>query len=90
VTERDKYRDNDDMRDPTEDRVGTDPDTKAEARGDAREAIGNTKRETAADPTGPDGNDRTRQRPRPDSYDADLARDNQPESDRRDGKITES
>jgi hypothetical protein len=63
---RDKYRDNDDMRDPlaADERTGTDPDTKAEARGDARENIGNTSRGTAADPTGPEGNDRTR---RPDS-----------------------
>jgi len=61
---RDKYRDNDDMRDPlpAEERSGTDPDTKAEARGDARENIGNTARGTAADPTGPEGNDRTRRR----------------------------
>jgi hypothetical protein len=90
VTDRDKYRDNDDMRDPAEDRVGTDPDTKAEGRGDAREAVGNTKRGTAADPTGPDGNDKTRHRPRPDVYDSDLARDNQAQSDRRDSEITES
>ena len=75
MTDRDKYRDNDDMRDPAEARVGTDPDTNAEARGDAREATGNTKRGTAADPIGPDGNDKTRHRPRPDAYDGDLARD---------------
>jgi hypothetical protein len=90
MTDRDKYRDNDDMRDPAEDRAGTDPDTKAEARGDAREATGNTRRETAADPTGPDGNDKTRHRPRPDIYDGDLARDNRAQSDRRDDEITES
>jgi hypothetical protein len=61
---RDKYRDNDDMRDPlaADERGGTDPDTKAEARGDARENIGNTARGTAADPTGPEGNDRTKRR----------------------------
>jgi hypothetical protein len=58
--DRDKYRDNDDVRDPTppEDRMETNPDTKSEARGDARENIGNTARGTAADPTGPEGNDR--------------------------------
>lgn len=59
---RDGYRDNDDMREPlaADERSGTDPDTKAEARGDARENIGNTARGTAADPTGPEGNDKTR------------------------------
>ena len=64
---RDKYRDNDDMRDPllADERAGTDPDTKSEARGDARESIGNTARGTAADPTGPEGNDRTRRRETP-------------------------
>jgi hypothetical protein len=41
---RDRYRDNDDVRDPLEpdERVGTSPDTKNEARGDARENVGNT------------------------------------------------
>ena len=90
MTDRDKYRDNDDMRGPTEHRVEADPDTKAEARGNAREAVGNSSRGTAADPTGPDGNDKTRQRPRADGYDADLARDNSAESDRRDEEITEN
>jgi hypothetical protein len=79
VTDRDKYRDNDDMRDPLEDRAGTKPDTKAEARGDAREDVGNTARGTAADPTGPEGNDKTRNRPRPDAFDADLEGDNRRE-----------
>ena len=72
MTNRDKYRDNDDVRDPipAEDRAGTKPDSKGEARGDARENVGNTARGTAADPTGPEGNDdRAR---RPDSYDAAL------------------
>jgi hypothetical protein len=78
------------MRDPARDRAGTHPDTKAEARGDAREAVGNTSRDTAADPTGPEGNDKTRHRPRPDEYDADLARDNRAKSGRRDDEITES
>jgi hypothetical protein len=90
VTDRDKYRDNDDMRAPTEDRVGTDPDTKAEARGDARDAVGNTARETAADPTGPDGNDRTRHRPRPDAYDRDLERDNRAQSNPQNDEISDS
>ncbi len=74
---RDRYRDNDDTREPLEGdaRTGGRSDTKAEARGDAREAIGNTARGTDADPTGPEGNDRTRNRPQPDSYDDDLASD---------------
>jgi hypothetical protein len=76
VADRDKYLDNDDVRDPVQDGAGTDPDTKSEARGDAREAVGKTARDTDADPTGPEGNDRTRRRPRPDGYDADLERDN--------------
>jgi hypothetical protein len=61
---RDKYRDNDDTRDPLsgDERVGINPDSKSEARGDAREAIGNTARDTDANPTGPEGNDRTRLR----------------------------
>ena len=62
--DREKYRDNDDMKDPlpADDRAGTKPDTKSEARGDARETIGNTARGTDADPIGPEGNDRTRKR----------------------------
>jgi hypothetical protein len=90
MTDRDKYRDNDDARDPSTDRAGTDPDTKAEARGDAREAVGNTARDTAADPTGPEGNDRTRHRPRRDAYDGDLERDNQAQSNRRNDEISDS
>jgi hypothetical protein len=80
VTDRDKYRDNDDVRDPLQDRAGTDPDTKSEARGDAREAVGNTARDTDAHPTGPEGNDRTRNRPRRDSFDDDLEQDNRAKS----------
>ena len=78
MADRDKYRDNDDVRAPLEgdDRSGTNPDTKAEARGDARENVGNHSRGTAADPTGPEGNDRTRGRPQRDDFDADLDRDN--------------
>lgn len=73
-TNRDRYRDNDDVRRPLEpdERVGVHPDTKSEARGDAREAVGNTKRDTDANPTGPEGNDKTRHRPRRDAFDDDL------------------
>jgi hypothetical protein len=61
---RDKYRDNDDVRDPVDirDRNETSPDTKTEARGDARENVGNHSRGTDANPTGPEGNDRTHNR----------------------------
>ena len=43
-SDRDRYRDNDDVRDPlaADERMGTSPDTKNEARGDARENVGNT------------------------------------------------
>ena len=62
--DRDKYRDNDDMRDPNtpHQRSDTKPDTKTEARGDARETVGRNARGTDVNPTGPEGNDRTRQR----------------------------
>jgi hypothetical protein len=61
---RDKYRDGDDVRDPTpaEDRVDTESDSKSEARGPARENVGRTARGTASNPTGPEGNDKTRNR----------------------------
>ena len=61
-SDRDKYRDNDDARDTlaNAERAGTRPDSKAEARGEAREAVGNTARDTDATPRGPEGNDRTR------------------------------
>lgn len=61
---RDRYRDNDDVRAPIEgeDRNEVAPDTKSEARGDARENVGNHARGTAAAPTGPEGNDRTKHR----------------------------
>ena len=64
MPDRDKYRDNDDVRDPVDnrDRNETSPDTKTEARGDARENVGNNSRGTDADPTGPEGNDRTKHR----------------------------
>lgn len=89
MTDRDKYRDNDDTRDPVpaDDRVGIDPDSKSEARGDARESVGKTARGTAADPTGPEGNDKTRHRPHADSYDDDLQRDNRAQTKRPDGEI---
>lgn len=62
--DRDKYRDNDDTRDPlpSNERSGTKPDTKHEARGKAREEAGNTTRGTDADPIGPEGNDRQRRK----------------------------
>ncbi len=74
--DRSRYRDNDDERNPLSgaDRSGTHPDSKSEARGDARENVGNTARGTAASPTGPQGNDRTRNKPRRDSFDDDLKR----------------
>ena len=78
TVDRDEYRDNDDVRAPTppELRNGSKPDTKFEARGDARENIGNTARGAAADPTGPEGNDRQRGRSQADESDADLEADN--------------
>ena len=62
ATSRDKYRDNDDVRDPepADQRVDTKSDSKAEARGDARESVGNNAQGTDARPTGPEGNDRTK------------------------------
>jgi hypothetical protein len=75
---RPKYRDNDDHRDTLSgnERSGTDPDSRNEASGNARENIGNHSRGTAADPTGPEGNDRTKLRPQPDQFDSDLGDDN--------------
>jgi hypothetical protein len=75
-TTRSEYRDDDDQRAPVEgnERSGSKPDSKAEALGDARENIGNTARGTDAAPTGPDRNDRTRNRPRSDEFDDDLKR----------------
>ena len=76
-TNRDRYRDNDDVRDPiaAEDRNAPRTDSKFEARGDTRENVGNHSRGTAADPTGPEGNDNQKARPRHDAFDDDLARD---------------
>lgn len=75
MTQRDPYRDNDDLRGIERDRSDVRPDTKSEARGDAREQVGNNARGTDASPTGPEGNDNQRLRPRADIYDAELARD---------------
>lgn len=73
-TNRDRHRDNDDVRDPLgpDERSGVHPDTKSEARGDAREAVGNTTKDTDTDPTGPEGNDKNKNRPRHDKFDDDL------------------
>ena len=61
---REKYRDGDDVRDltPPNQRSDTKPDTKSEARGPARENVGRTARGTADAPTGPEGNDKMRNR----------------------------
>ncbi|HEX6574972.1 MAG TPA: hypothetical protein VF042_08355 [Gemmatimonadaceae bacterium] len=77
--ERPKYRYNDDQRDylSGDDRAGVKPDSRTEAKGDAREAVGDHTRGTAAEPTGPEGNDRTRLRPQRDQFDADLEQDNE-------------
>jgi hypothetical protein len=71
---RDRYRDNDDVREPLEgdDRTGTKPDTRSEARGDARENVGNTARGTDTDIGGAEENDRTKGRPQPDEFDDTL------------------
>jgi hypothetical protein len=76
MTGRDRYRDNDDVRDPLEgdERMGVKPDSRAEARGDARDAVGNNTRGTDTEPTGPEGNDKTRDRPLRDEFDEDLKR----------------
>ena len=52
--------------------------------------VGNTARSTAADPTGPEGNEQMRNRPVPDTYDDDLATDNQRRAGRSNDEITES
>jgi len=77
ASDRDRYRDDDDARDPLppEQRVESKPDTRFEARGDARENVGNTARGTDTHRTGPEGNDNTRGRPGRDEFDEDLARD---------------
>jgi hypothetical protein len=74
---RDPYRDNDDVREPLEgsDRLAPDPDSKSEARGDARDNIGNTARGTDAPRTG-EQHPRDAHQPPParDEYDDDLRR----------------
>jgi hypothetical protein len=72
-TGRDRYRDNDDVRAPVapDQRTDPHPDSKAEARGDARENVGNHARGTAAEPT-EGGNDRTANAPRKDEFSDDL------------------
>ena len=74
MANRDPYRDNDDMRNPLtgDERTGAEPDSRSEARGDARETVGNNARGTDAEPYGPEGNDKTRDRPLPDAFDEDL------------------
>ena len=74
---RPQYRQNDDARDPTpsHQRSDTDPDSRFEARGDARENIGNNARGTDADGSGPEGNDKFKHQkrdPEEDNFDADL------------------
>jgi hypothetical protein len=73
---RPKYRDNDDVREPTppNQRSDTSPDSRFEARGEARENIGNNARGTDANPTGPAGNDKFKHPKTDDSedFDADL------------------
>ena len=79
-SDRDKYRDNDDARaiPGPESRDSVHSDSRAEARGDARDNVGNNARGTDAHPTGPEGNDHTKHRhDRPDAFDDDLQRDNQ-------------
>jgi len=74
---RPKYRDNDDMRDPLEgnERIGVKPDSRSEARGNARETVGDNTRGTDAEPLGPEGNDLTKGRPLADTHDAALGED---------------
>jgi hypothetical protein len=74
---RPQYRQNDDVREPipSDQRSDTTPDSRFEARGDARENIGNNARGTDAEPTGPEGNDKfkhPKRNPEDDKFDADL------------------
>jgi hypothetical protein len=78
-TGRDRYRDNDDVRqiDDPGTRNDVRSDSRNEARGSARENVGNHARGTDADATGPSGNDKQKSRSDlPDQYDDDLANDN--------------
>ena len=63
-TNRDPYRDNDDVREPLspDERSETKPDTSSEARGDARETVGNNTRGTDTQEKGPEFNDNQRRR----------------------------
>ena len=75
---RDRYRDNDDVRqvDDAGTRNDVGSDSRYEARGDSRENVGRHARGTGAEPDARD-NDRQRSRSdQPDQYDEDLARDN--------------
>jgi hypothetical protein len=75
--DRSAYRDNDDQRDRLagDERSDVRPDSKSEARGDAREQVGNDSRGTDRSPvSGPEGNDKTRNRPTRDEFDEDLGR----------------
>jgi hypothetical protein len=91
VADRDKYRDNDDMRGGVGGDNESKPDTKGEARGDARESVGNNARGTDANPTGPKGNDGQKQRSdRPDEFDRDLRKTELRGQQYVDGEITES
>jgi hypothetical protein len=76
-TRRDRYRDNDDVRqiDDPATRNDVKSDSRNEARGDARENVGNHARDTARDDAGPEGNDRQRsRRDGRDEFDEDLER----------------
>lgn len=55
---------------------GRPSDTKSDAKGTARDNVGNHARGTAAEPTGPSGNDKTKQRDDArDQYDTTLEGD---------------
>jgi hypothetical protein len=71
---RSPYRDDDDQREPLsgDKRSGVSPDTKREARGDAREGVGKNARGTGALPGGPLGKDSPRKKPTRDVFDEDL------------------
>jgi len=72
--DRDRYRDNDDERGVLEGevRTGGSADTKSEARGDAREHVGNNARGTDTNVTGPAGNDRQKGAAHRDEFDDTL------------------
>ena len=77
-TGRDRYRDNDDVRqlDDPANRNDVKSDSRNEARGDARENVGNHARNSARDDAGPEGNDRqASRRDARDEFDEDLERD---------------